>query len=160
MSLEAAKRYLQRARDYERVARWGIENPQDGKIRIAPCLHLIAHGFELLLKAILAASGISENERRNVFKHDLEKMWKHHSNYFLRSRVHAIQNEILDRAFNQKRLNQRPFADFEAQLFYLSDLHKGTQSLRYPDQTDTMVNSPPFLCDMLSEMMEEQAKRY
>lgn len=166
MHYDEVQDYLQRAWDFERGARWIIERFEDDRVRYAPPLHLIAHGFELLFKAELIVAGVDENRRRREFGHDLEKMWKSAELSDLRAAAGpaaqaAVAEAKKDPRFRGQGFHPDPPRDFEEQIRYLGKLHtaESAYALRYPNATPTLVNVPPFMDDMLEALIEDSLRR-
>lgn len=143
------ERYVRRARDYESAARILIYKSKRSNLRLAPCLHLIAHGMELILKSSLVYNGIDQEEIRIKYGHDLIKLWDDKCNKHIRDALCVLESKAM-RSVNASG-DMAPFYD---QLLNLSDLHKKTQSLRYPDEKNTTLNSPELLCEMLHLLID------
>ena len=60
LGYDEAGDYLQRAWDFERGARWIIERFEDDRVRYAPPLHPIAHGFETATQSRVDLAGVDE----------------------------------------------------------------------------------------------------
>ena len=140
-----------------------MKHSDDGVKRNAPVLHLIAHGFELLFKAELAAAGVGEGRLKNEFGHDLSKMWETAGMAAVRHRLSHAANEAFDGALADPFLNvEDPYdraGHFEEQLRLLSDLHSKASkyALRYPETDDGIA--APFMADMLDDLVRDSAKR-
>ena len=167
MIYDEAEDYLQRAWDFERGARWIIERFEDDRVRYAPPLHLIAHGFELLFKAELILAGVAEKRRKNEFGHDLEKMWDSAELADLRAASGPAAEAAVAKAKKNPRFQGQTFhpdppRDFEEQIRYLGKLHSAELVLCAPvSQLDapTLVNVPPFMDDLLEALIEDCLRR-
>lgn len=144
------ERYVQRARDYESAARILICNTERDNLRIAPCLHLIAHGLELILKSSLVSNGVNQEEIRIKYGHDLVKLWNDECNKHIHDVISLLEDEAIRLINTSDRMTP-----FYQQLSNLSNLHKKTQSLRYPDEKNTTLNSPELLCEMLRLIIDK-----
>ncbi|MBK1793528.1 hypothetical protein JHL21_03355 [Devosia sp. WQ 349] len=62
---------------YFEAAKTIFLHTDNGRIALAPTLHLAAHGLEVLLKSALTYQGYSAAEVQADFGHDIRKMWDH-----------------------------------------------------------------------------------
>lgn len=166
MAYDEVEDYLQRAWDFERGARCIIDHFDDDRVRYAPPLHLIAQGFELLFKAELILAAVSEERRRKEFGHRLEIMWDSPELADLKAAATPAAEAVVaiakkDPRFQGQDFHPDPPRDFDEQIRYLGGLHSSQSdfALRYPNATPTKVNVPPFMNDMLRELIEASLTR-
>lgn len=165
MGEDMALEYLQRAWDFERGARCIINSFDCDRVRYAPPLHLIAHGFELLFKAEIIDSGADFKVLRR-FGHDLEAMWDSSDVESLKkasgpAAERAVKNAKTKERYRGQHFPANPKENFDEQLRYLSKLHSADMdyALRYPSTSDTVVNVPPFMDDVLEALINDSLDR-
>src|SRR5690606_2581507 len=77
--LATAKRFLHGADVLRRS-----EEYETSRVLFTPVLHLTAHGIEVLLKANLVGSGLTLDDMRKKFGHNIAALWAHDLNQLLR----------------------------------------------------------------------------
>ena len=98
MSDDRFQIYLRRARAFATAAERVIEFPPARQRSLhAPTLHLIAHGYELLFKAILLKGGM-DDKRLKKMGHNLSRIWVRSELEELRTVAHRCAIECCDEA--------------------------------------------------------------
>lgn len=130
-----------------------------------PTLHLLAHGIELLLKFPLIASGMSPDDVRKTFGHDLRKLWERDENVLIRARVMVSAEEAWDAAATSGKWPNDDFARDPKEVVVealdkLSWLHSPESGfpLRYIAAPDTLAPRPAFMINSFGPVAEEAVK--
>jgi len=109
---------------------------QHNKLMITPTLHLVAHGIELFLKAILIRNGASDSDARG-FSHNILELWNDDRNATARSDILTAADEEWEAAKHSSKwlddFSTLDKAPLEEDLQRLSELHsrKSDFALRY-----------------------------
>jgi hypothetical protein len=151
--LEFAARQLRRARAFEKTALRVIEHdPPRQKSLHAPTLHLIAQGYELVMKSVLSMQSISERNQRQI-GHNLKALWEREDMNKFRDFAMKAAIECCQEAQKSGKYTggfpSEPDNEFVRQILMLSDLHSRESdfSLRYPNATPTLAALPdPLRC--------------
>ncbi|MBY5405052.1 hypothetical protein [Rhizobium leguminosarum] len=159
--LAGAHRYLCAAKELRDSLTW----TERAKLLQAPTIHLLAHGVELLLKYSLLSSGLSPDDVRKQYGHDLVKLWNHDANKVVRPMVLARADEAWEEArvsgrWQADNFDRDPKAELNSALDQLNFLH-GRDSgfaLRYFVAPNTQAPRPAFLIDVFGEVAERGAK--
>jgi hypothetical protein len=138
-------------------AAWRVINcgPERQRRLHAPTLHLLAHGYETLLKSAYLSAGEPVPKT-----HDLLSLWNSQACREIRSVARDAALECRDHAAScgwlEGDLPEDPFADFEAHLGSLSALHSNATNyrLRYPDGTNPSVPLPLQLHCVLGRLID------
>lgn len=123
-----------------------------------PILQLTAHGTELLLKGNLIGAGLSPDEVRKNFGHDLMLLWRAADNLRLRSAVMLAAREARSDAESDNRWRGGNGCTDELlteQMERLSLLHgKATDfALRYPADEGLEGPHPAFLLETFEKVV-------
>ncbi|MGZ2422490.1 hypothetical protein ACVIRM_001452 [Rhizobium laguerreae] len=159
--LAGAHRYLCAAKGLRDSLTW----TERAKLLQAPTIHLLAHGVELLLKYSLLSSGLSPDDVRKQYGHDLVKLWNHDANKVVRPMVLARADEAWEEArvsgrWQADNFDRDPKAELNSALDQLNFLH-GRDSgfaLRYLVAPNTRAPRPAFLIDVFGAVAERGAK--
>jgi hypothetical protein len=131
---------------------------------LTPVLNSIAHGTELLLKYPLLASGMSVDDVRKVYGHDIMALWASKENEVLRELVTESAKAAWAAAsasgIYPDDFNRDPEAEFLRALETLASLHSRTTefALRYIAAKNTAAPTPRSLIDTLSPVAEAGLK--
>lgn len=158
--LEFATLQLRRAKAFENAAFRVIEyDPPRQRSLHAPTLHLIAHGYELVMKSVLSAQSISEKDQRRI-GHDLKVLWEREEMNEFRGVAKKAAIECCQKAQESGKYSggfpSEPDNEFVQQILMLSDLHSRESdfTLRYPNTAPTLVALPDPLRCVLKKLIE------
>jgi len=133
---------LRRSKEYEK-----------SKILFAPVLHLLAHGVEVQLKANLIGAGLSLDETRKTYGHNILALWECAGNELLRDRALkeaevAWQRAKMSRAWPDQ-FTEDPRELLEQNLRLIDELHtkKSDYALRYVAEPGTVAPRVHLLVD-------------
>ncbi len=127
---------------------------------MAPPLHLLAHGAELLLKASLILGGSTEREARS-FSHDIWKLWNDDRNTRVRVDLLKVAEEEWEAAKRNPAwldgFSEDSAVLFEEYLERLSQLHtKETDyALRYHPSSGELMPKPHWLVPIMYRVADK-----
>lgn len=155
--LAGAHKYLSAAR----IVRYSDEWLRGPTLLQTPALHLLAHGIELLLKFPLLQAGVSPEDVRKRYGHDLPRLWNDAHNQATRRLCLDRSDEAWSEAHASGRwpiddFNKDPRQELLRALEMLGYLH-GRESdfaLRYTVAVNTHAPRPAFLIDVFGHVAE------
>lgn len=164
--IDFAMLQLGRARAFERAAFRVIEHDPPRQKRLhAPTLHLIAHGFELAMKAVLSSQSVSEKKQRSL-GHSLKAMWDMEELSDFRKAALQFAIDCCREAQGSGKYDggfpAEPDEEFAIQIHMLSDLHSQESdfALRYPNATPTLVALPDPLRCVLDKLINDLGRKF
>ena len=132
-----------------------IEKKEDYSLA-GPCLHLLAHAIELVLKARLMESDDPEKRDPKKHGHDLYKMWNYDEFQIARQYAQEYAETLFER-------DENPFPDpkeftVDFTLKFLSDLATSRShfALRYP-RSRIEVPDPALMIEVFKELICNRA---
>lgn len=146
--LATAKRFLTGADVLRRSAEY-----QSSRILFTPVLHLAAHGIEVLLKANLVGAGLTLDEVRKKYGHDIAALWAHDLNRLLRDEAASEARKVWQTAQAdgrwQDRFGDDPVNLLEEYLAAISVLHTAASeyALRYVAASEMTAPRPHLLIE-------------
>ena len=151
--LTSAHSYFRASKQLRRSSLW----KSDPKLIQRPTLHLLCHGTELLLKANLIRAGLSIEQVRKGFGHDLERLWDAQENIGLQRALNRTAENVWLRADRSGRWDDDDFsgdptAVLDKAVRDLSVLHtdKSEYALRYIVKQSLNAPRPMFLIEVFS----------
>ncbi|MFF2320219.1 hypothetical protein ACFVTJ_04115 [Agrobacterium sp. NPDC058088] len=155
--ISGAHRYISAARELRYSKTWE-ERPT---LLQTPTLNMLAHGIELLLKYPLLAGGMSADDVRREFNHDLMKLWGRDENEPMRNLL-CVQASIeweearASGKWGNDDFEKSPPDELVAALEKLAHLHSSKSGfpLRYIVPPDTTAPRPAFLIDVFGYVAE------
>ena len=152
--VELARNQLCYAREFERAAKKVIDCAPRRPLELIPVLHLIAHSFELTMKAGLSYQGVDTREQRKL-NHSLKDIWKRSELSDFRALAECYSVDCCREAQESGDFGgpfpEEPYKEFIEHLWFLSDLHSRESdfALRYPQQDQNrmdVVRPYPLRC--------------
>lgn len=146
--LATAKRFLTGADVLRRSAEY-----ESSKVLFTPVLHLLAHGIEVLLKANLIGAGLTLDEVRKKYGHDIAALWAHDLNRVLRDEAASEARKVWQSAQAegrwQDRFDDNPVKLLEEYLAALNTLHTAASeyALRYVAASEMTAPRPHLLIE-------------
>ena len=124
----------------------------------APTLHLIAHGYELLFKAILLKDGVDDKRLKKI-GHNLSRIWARCELEELRTVAQRCAIDCCEEARRSGKYGggfpDKPGEEFHHQIELLSELHSKESefTLRYPNEIPTLIALPDSLLCILRKLI-------
>ena len=146
--LAAAKRFLSAADVLRRS-----EDYQTSRVLFTPVLHLTAHGIEVLLKANLVGAGLTLQDVRKKYGHDIATLWAHDLNQRLRDEAASEARKVWQQAQAdgkwQDRFDNDPVDLLEEYIAAINVLHTATSeyALRYVAGSEMTAPRPHLLIE-------------
>lgn len=155
--IAGAHRYISAAKELRYSKTW----KKRPTLLQTPALNMLAHGIELLLKYPLIAGGMSAEEVRKGFNHDLMKLWQHDDNTAMRNLLLAHASIAWEEArtsglWGNDDFDKSPPDELVGALDKLAYLHSSKSGfpLRYIIPPDTIAPRPAFLIDVFGYVAE------
>lgn len=153
--LATAKRYLSGADVLRRS-----EDYQTSRVLFTPVLHLTAHGMEVLLKANLVGAGLTLDDLRKKYGHNIGALWAHDLNRLLREEAASVARKIWQQAQSagqwQDQFDEDPAALLEEYSAAISALHTAATdyALRYVAASEMIAPRPHLLIETFLQISD------
>lgn len=146
--LATAKRFLSAADIIRRS-----EEYRTSRVLFTPVLHLTAHGIEVLLKANLVGAGLTLDDVRKKYGHDIAALWAHDLNQLLRAEAASEARRAWQQAQSdggwQDRFDNDPVNLLEEYISSINVLHTSASeyALRYVAASEMTAPRPHLLIE-------------